>query len=182
MFRNPLMVTALSLTAAVSIWGLMDAQALAAFAARTVSVILRSRGWFIMLTASALLIISIWLALSRFGQIKLGRPEDEPEFSTFSWLAMMFAAGMGVGLLFYGAAEPISHFLFIQSQGDIPVHRAGPTALFLTYFHWGLHAWAIYGLTALVIAYFTFRRQAPPLVSSPIKIVFGDKPWARTFS
>jgi len=180
MFRNPLMVTALSLTAAVSIWGLMDAQALAAFAARTVSVILRSRGWFIMLTASALLIISIWLALSRFGQIKLGRPEDEPEFSTFSWLAMMFAAGMGVGLLFYGAAEPISHFLFIQSQGDIPVHRAGPTALFLTYFHWGLHAWAIYGLTALVIAYFTFRRQAPPLVSAPVKIVFGDKPWART--
>lgn len=178
MFRNPLLVSALALTVAVSIWGLFDAQGLAQFAAETVNIILRSRGWFIMLASSLMLIASIWLALSRYGQIKLGRSGEEPEFSTFSWMAMMFAAGMGVGLLFYGAAEPISHFLFVQ--GSMPSHQAASTALFLTYFHWGLHAWAIYGLTALVIAYFTFRRQAPPLVSSPVRIVFGNTPWART--
>jgi glycine betaine transporter len=84
---------------------------------------------------------------------------------------------MGVGLLFYGAAEPISHFLFLK-QG-MPPDKAASNALLLTYFHWGLHAWAIYGLTALVIAYFTFCRQAPPLVSSPVRVVFGDKPWSR---
>jgi len=178
MFRNPLLLTALSLTAAVSVWGLIDTQGLAEFAAGMVTVTLKSRGWFVMLTASMMLIVSIWLSLSRFGRIKLGRSEDEPEFSTFSWLAMMFAAGMGVGLLFYGAAEPISHFLFLHQ--NMPPQDAASTALFLTYFHWGLHAWAIYGLTGLVIAYFMFRRQAPPLISSPVRIVFGDKPWTRT--
>jgi glycine betaine transporter len=131
-----------------------------------------------MLTASMMLIVSIWLALSRFGTIKLGRSTDEPEFSTFSWLAMMFAAGMGVGLLFYGAAEPISHFLFLHQS--LPIEQAASNALLLTYFHWGLHAWAIYGLTGLVIAYFMFRKQAPPLISTPVRIVFGDKPWTRT--
>ena len=178
MFRNPLLLTALSLTAAVSVWGLVDTQGLASFATDIVRVSLRSRGWFVMLTASLLLIVSIWLALSRYGQIKLGTQSDEPEFSTFSWLAMMFAAGMGVGLLFYGAAEPISHYLFLHE--DMPAYKAASTALFLTYFHWGLHAWAIYGLMGLVIAYFTFRRQAPPLISSPVRVVFGDRPWTRT--
>ena len=177
MFRNPMLLTALSLTAAVSVWGLVDTQGLAAFATNIVRVTLRSRGWFVMLTASLLLIVSIWLALSRYGQIKLGTQSDEPEFSTFSWMAMMFAAGMGVGLLFYGAAEPISHYLFIQE--DMPAYEAASMALFLTYFHWGLHAWAIYGMTGLVIAYFTFRRQAPPLISSPVRVVFGDRPWTR---
>jgi choline-glycine betaine transporter len=119
MFRNPLLLTALSLTAAVSVWGLIDTQGLA-----------------------------------------------------------QFAAGMGVRLLFYGAAEPISHFLFLH-QG-MPPQEAASQALFLTYFHWGLHAWAIYGLTGLVIAYFMFRRQALPLISSPVRVVFGDKPWTRS--
>ena len=119
MFRNPLLLTALSLTAAVSVWGLIDTQGLA-----------------------------------------------------------QFAAGMGVRLLFYGAAEPISHFLFLH-QG-MPPQEAASQALFLTYFHWGLHAWAIYGLTGLVIAHFMFRRLAPPLISSPVRVVFGDKPWPRT--
>ena len=178
MFRNPLLLTALSLTAAVSVWGLIDTQGLAAFATDVVRGLLHSRGWFVMLTASLLLIVSICLVVSPYGQIKLGRPEDEPEFSTFSWLTMMFAAGMGVGLLFYGAAEPISHYLFIHQ--DMPDYEAASTALFLTYFHWGLHAWAIYGMTALVIAYFAFRRQAPPLVSAPVRVVFGDKRWTRT--
>lgn len=177
MFRNPLLLTALSLTAAVSVWGLADPQGLASFATNIVRVTLHSRGWFVMLTVSLLLIVSIWLALSRYGLIKLGTPSDEPEFSTFSWLAMMFAAGMGVGLLFYGAAEPISHYLFIQE--GMPAYEAASMALFITYFHWGLHAWAIYGLTALVIAYFTFCRQAPPLLSSPVLVVFGDRPWTR---
>ena len=77
-----------------------------------------SRGWFVMLSASLLLILCIWLAISPYGKIKLGKDDDEPEFSTVSWLAMLFAAGMGVGLLFWGTAEPLSHFNVFRGYTD----------------------------------------------------------------
>ncbi len=131
-----------------------------------------------MLTASIMLIANLALALSKYGRVKLGKENEEPEFSTASWMTMMFAAGMGVGLLFYGAAEPISHYLFIHDSGVEPP-RAASMALLLTDFHWGLHAWAIYGLTALVIAYFSFRRQSPQLISAPIVDIFGNRPFPR---
>jgi glycine betaine transporter len=172
MFRNPLLLIALALTTIVAAWGIFDTQGLTEFAAQEVRIMFNSRGWFVMLTASYLLILSFVLAFSRYGKIKLGKDTDQPEFSTFSWLTMMFAAGMGVGLLFYGAAEPISHYLFISKTFEI-IDPAS-NAILLTIFHWGLHAWAIYGLTGLVIAYFGFRRGMPQLVSSPIRSVFGD--------
>ena len=103
MFRNPLLLTALLLTVAVSVWGLADPQGLASFARDTVQVALYSRGWFIMLTVSLLLIVSLWLAFSGYGRIKLGIASDQPEFSTFSWLAMMFAAGIIFFSFFYTA-------------------------------------------------------------------------------
>jgi glycine betaine transporter len=96
------------------IWGIVDTPSLATFANDTVSVLLISRGWFVMITVSFLLLSCIALAASRYGRIRLGADEDRPEFSTFSWLNMMFAAGMGVGLLFYGVAEPVIHFEFIN--------------------------------------------------------------------
>ena len=177
MFRNPLLLIALALTAGVAVWGIFDTQGLAGFAAAQVKVAFRSRGWFVMLTASILLLTSLWLAFSRYGKIKLGREHEVPEFSTISWLTMMFAAGMGVGLLFYGSAEPISHFLFMQDY--VGQEQAATEALLLTYFHWGLHAWAIYGFTALVLAYFGFRRNTPQLVSAPVISVFGRTRWTR---
>ena len=91
---------------------------------------------------------------------------------------MMFAAGMGVGLLFYGAAEPISHYLFFAQQGH-PGPKMTNNAQLITIFNWGLHAWAIYGITALVIAYFSFRKNAPQLLSGPIRSTFGSHPLAR---
>ena len=130
-----------------------------------------------MLTVSFLLLVCLWLAASRHGTLKLGAEDDEPEFSTASWLAMLFAAGMGVGLLYWGTAEPLTHYLAIVETGA--VREAANDALFVTSFHWGLHAWAIYALTGLVIAFFTFRRGAPSLVSAPLTGVFGDLPWMR---
>jgi glycine betaine transporter len=178
MFKNKLLLIALALTIGVSIWGIVDAQGLSQLAARQVNIVLRSRGWFVMLTASIMLIASLVLALSRFGRIKLGRDEDQPEFSTMSWMTMMFAAGMGVGLLFFGASEPITHYLFAISKGMDPPEAAS-AALFITDFNWGLHAWSIYGIMALVIAYFGFRKGAPQLISAPIRSVFGDHPVSR---
>lgn len=175
MLRNPLLLTALLMTVGVSAWGIVDTEGLTRFAAGIVGITFRSRGWFVMLTATTLLFACLALAFSRYGALKLGRRDEKPEFSTVSWLTMMFAAGMGVGLLFYGAAEPISHYLFISEELDPRV--AAGYARFVTNFHWGLHAWAIYGLTGLVIAYFGFRRGTPQLVSAPIRSVFAHARW-----
>ena len=177
MFKNPLMLVALALTGAVALWGIVDTQGLATFASAVVGRMFISRGWFIMLSVSAMLIIAVYLAFSRYGRIKLGRDDDQPEFSTVSWLTMLFAAGMGVGLLYWGAAEPISHYLVIRDYQM--QQQAATSALFVTNFHWGLHAWAIYAVTALVIAYFGFRKDCPTLLSAPFLHVFGRNPWTR---
>lgn len=176
MFRNPLLLIALALTSAVSVWGLLDTAGLTAYAQASTQTMFRQRGWFVMLTVSVLFIICLLLALSRYGKVKLGQDDDEPEFSTVSWLTMLFAAGMGVGLLYNGASEPITHYLeLIKFRSP---YMAKSDALFITNFHWGLHAWAIYGITGLVIAYFGFRKGCPYLVSAPLKYVFGRHRWA----
>jgi glycine betaine transporter len=177
MFKNPLLLVALALTGVVALWGMVDTQGLATFAAATVNRVFTSRGWFIMLSVSAMLIVTGYLAFSRYGRIKLGKDDDEPEFSTVSWLTMLFAAGMGVGLLYWGAAEPITHYLIVRDFQ--PEHKSATIALFITNFHWGLHAWAIYAVTALVIAYFSFRKGCPTLISAPFQYVFGTNSWTR---
>ena len=171
-FTSPLLITALAITGAIAIWGLVDTGGLATRAAALVHTQFISRGWFVMLAVSFMLFVSIWLAFSRYGGIKLGKDDDVPEFSTISWLTMLFAAGMGVGLLFWGTAEPLTHFDLISKYKD--PGEAADAALFVTNFHWGLHAWAIYALTGLVIAYFGFRRGCPSLIGSPITDTFGS--------
>ena len=177
MMRNPLLLAALAITGAVAVAGILDAQGLARLASALVGTTFAARGWFIMVVASLQTLVCIWLAVSRYGDVRLGHDDDRPEFSTVSWLTMLFAAGMGVGLLYWGAAEPVTHFLLAREyQSD---HDAAASALFVTNFHWGLHAWGIYAMTALVIAYFGFRRGTPQLISAPIKSVFGVRRWTR---
>jgi len=170
-FASPLLIVALIITGAIAIWGLVDTVGLAAGADFLVNMAFTSRAWFIMAAVSFMLIVSIWLAFSRYGSIKLGQDDDQPEFSTISWLTMLFAAGMGVGLLFWGSAEPFTHYVLIDKI-KVP-GTAANLALFVTNFHWGLHAWAIYALTGLVIAYFGFRRGCPSLIGAPIIDTFG---------
>lgn len=178
MLKNPLLIVALIITAAIAIWGTIDTQGLANFAEKLVGAQFSTRAWFIMLTVSFLLIISIWLAISRYGSIKLGKDNDEPEFATLSWLAMLFSAGMGVGLLYWGTAEPLSHYLLVSEYENS--QKSAGISLFLTNFHWGFHAWSIYAVTGLVIAYFSFRLGSPSLISSPIIEVFGKARLPRT--
>ena len=177
MLKNSLLIVALVLTGAVAVWGIVDTEGLATFASTIVGTMFRSRGWFIMLTVSAMLVLCFWLAFSRYGRIKLGKDDDEPEFSTVSWLTMLFAAGMGVGLLYWASAEPISHYLLIRDYTNDA--DAASKALFLTNFHWGLHAWAIYAVIGLTIAYFGFRKGCPSLISAPLIHVFGRNAWTR---
>lgn len=169
---NPLPIVALAVTGAVALWGVIDNPGLTEIASQAVKIQFTSRSWFIMLTVSFVLVVCIWLALSRYGNIKLGTENDEPEFSTISWMTMLFSAGMGVGLLYYGTAEPLSHYLLISdTEGS---RKAAGMSLFVTIFNWGLHAWAIYALTGLIIAYFSFRRGCPVVVSAPLVHVFGE--------
>lgn len=177
MHISPLLVVALTISAGIAFWGIIDPQGLGALSSTIVAAQFNSRGWFIMLEASGLLFVAIYLVLSRFGSVRLGPDGSEPEFSTPAWIAMLFAAGMGVGLLFYGAAEPLTHFSVLRQLSGDPQAAGG--ALFVTYLNWGFHAWAIYGVVGLVIAYFAFRRNRTLLLSAPLTDVYGDRGWAR---
>ncbi|WP_170325019.1 BCCT family transporter [Ruegeria arenilitoris] len=174
---SPLLVIALVISAAIAAWGIADPQGLGRLASEAVATQFNSRGWFIMLEVSGLLFVALYLALSRFGDIRLGPDGAEPEFSTPAWIAMLFAAGMGVGLLFYGAAEPLTHFEVLRQYNPDP--EAASYALFVTYLNWGFHAWAIYAIVGLVIAYFAYRRHRTLLLSAPLTEALGEARWIK---
>ncbi len=174
---NLLLPASLAAIGAVGICGVLDPGGLVALASSVVDQYFESRGWFVMLVATGLLLFCFGLAASPYGAIRLGEDSDRPEFSTPAWIAMLFAAGMGVGLLFWAVAEPLTHFAF--ARGALPDPIAARESMLATNFHWGLHAWAIYGATALAIAYFSFRRGTPMLVSAPVLYLFPGERWAR---
>ena len=175
---NTVMLVSLILCAAIAIWGVVDPNSMTGAAQWLVNYSLTALDWYFLALCTGFLVIMAYMALSKYGKIKLGDDDDEPEFSTGSWIAMLFAAGMGSGLLFWGVAEPIYHFA-TPPVGEAETAMAARNAMVITNFHWGLHAWSIYGCCALVIAYFTFRLKLPSMVSTPIlvgfKNVFGPK-------
>ncbi|ADC48308.1 OpuD, BCCT family glycine betaine transporter [Alkalihalophilus pseudofirmus OF4] len=138
---------------------------------------LTSFGWFYQLAASFFLLFALFLIFSKYGKIKLGKEHDKPEFNRLTWFAMLFSAGMGIGLLFYGVSEPISHYAEPPYGGEelARTSEAALIALRFTYLHWGFHAWAIYATVALALAYYKFRKQVPGLMSSTLQPIFGDK-------
>jgi glycine betaine transporter len=175
---NTVMLVSLVLCAAIAIWGVADPDSMTGSAQWLVNYSLTALDWYFLALCTGFLVIMGYMAVSKYGNIKLGDDDDEPEFSTGSWIAMLFAAGMGSGLLFWGVAEPIYHFA-TPPVGEAETAMAARNAMVITNFHWGLHAWSIYGCCALVIAYFTFRLKLPSMVSTPIlvgfKNVFGPK-------
>lgn len=158
----------LPICALVALAGILDPAGMASAAGAILSTVFGALDWFFMTVVTALLILTLWLGFGRFGRLKLGGPDDEPEFSYPSWLAMLFAAGMGVGLLFWGVAEPLMHFSGAPEYkpGTPPAARHAMT---VTLFHWSLHAWAVYGIGALVLAYFGFRKGTPYLPGAPLR-------------
>lgn len=133
-------------------------------------------GWFYLLSATGFLIFAIYLVFSKYGKLKLGKPDDEPEYPYITWFAMLFSAGMGIGLVFWGAAEPLSHFHTPPVPGMEPTsEEAAQSAMKYSFFHWGLHPWAIYAVLALALAYFKFRKDAPGVISAALTPVLGEK-------
>ncbi|MDC1287671.1 BCCT family transporter, partial [Gammaproteobacteria bacterium] len=170
---NTVMLVSLVLCAAIAIWGVVDPTSMTGSAQWLVNYSLTALDWYFLALCTGFLVIMGYMALSKYGKIKLGDDDDEPEFSTGSWIAMLFAAGMGSGLLFWGVAEPIYHFA-TPPVGEAETAIAARNAMVITNFHWGLHAWSIYGCCALVIAYFTFRLKLPSMVSTPILVGFKN--------
>ena len=175
--KNPLLLTALAMTAVVALWGVVDTESLAAFAQVEVAQQFTSRAWFIMLVGGAIVVTALGLAISRYGEIRLGADDDRPEFSTMSWLTMLFAAGMGIGLLFYATTEPLTHYS--QMEPRVGSDRAASLALGTTAFNWAIHAWCIYAVTALIIAYFAYRKGQPAIIGTPIRYTFRRGKWVK---
>lgn len=149
-------------------WGLLAPTSLGAFFDQALASIKVNFGWLYLWVVLGLVVMAATLAFSRFGDLKLGDDDEEPEFSLGSWFAMLFAAGMGIGLVFWGVAEPISHYGAPPPGIQAHTPEAANAAMRYSFFHWGLHPWAVYSVVALSIAFFSFRRGRPALVSSAV--------------
>src|SRR5829696_5385437 len=158
------------------LWGVFFTDNLSAVASAALGFLIDTLGWVFILATFAFLVFVGYLAFSRYGRIKLGNDDDEPEFRTASWVAMMFSAGMGIGLMFYGVAEPISH-LTAPPHGlaKAGTQQAAEVAMEYSYFHWALHPWAMYAVVGLALAYFTFRKGRPNLISEAFRPLLGDR-------
>ncbi|MGW8593367.1 BCCT family transporter [Dietzia sp. NPDC055877] len=140
------------------------------------SWIMTNLGWFYIFGVTAFLFFLIWVAMSRFGHVRLGADGEEPEHSTLAWFGMLFAAGIGTILMFWGVAEPISHFANPPRGGmEAGSTEAATEAMAFTLYHFGLHTWTIFALPSLAFAYFIYKRKMPPRVSSIFSPLLGDK-------
>ncbi|WP_394137768.1 glycine betaine uptake BCCT transporter [Cytobacillus oceanisediminis] len=158
------------------LFGVFVPEALERVTSNVQTFITNSFGWYYLLLVSFIVIVCLYFLISPLGKIKLGKQDDKPEFSRPTWFAMLFSAGMGIGLVFWGAAEPIYHYAVGSPTGrEVGTDQAIRDAMRYTYFHWGVHAWAIYGIVALVLAYFNFRHGEPGLISATLKPILGDR-------
>ena len=139
------------------------------------AAVIQNAGWLYLLIVFLTLVFLIYLAFGATGRLRIGGIDAEPEFSTATWLAMLFAAGMGIGLVFWGAAEPISHVITPPEGLPPKTPQAARAAMRYTFFHWGLHPWAIYALMGLAIAWFQYNRNGRGLISDLLQPLIGDR-------
>jgi len=161
------------LAVALVLWGSFGTESLGTVVGGALDWVVAKFGWLFVLAATGFVLFSLWLAFSRYGRIPLGQDGEKPEFRTVSWIAMMFGAGMGIGLMFYGVVEPLSHFVAPPpGSGDIDPTSA---AMATTLFHWTLHPWAMYAVVGLAIAYSTYWVGRRQLISSAFAPLLGER-------
>ncbi len=171
---NQVFYISLVVVFAIVVWGLAAPGNFGKQAQGLFDFLVGNFGWFYMLSMSVFVVFSIWIAFSKFGKIRLGKDDEKPEYSTISWFAMLFSAGMGVGLVFWGVAEPLNHFVNpLAMEGGTAA--AANFAIKKSFFHWGLHPWANYAILALALAYMQFRKDKPGLISSIFIPLLGEE-------
>ena len=166
-----------AISAVFVLWGVLFTENFASATATVVGWITNGLGWLYMLITTFFLAFVVYLAFSRYGKIKLGKPDEEPEFGYFAWFCMLFQAGMGIGLVFWGVAEPITHFNAPPlGLAEARTPEAAELAVQTAFFHWCLHPWAMYAVVGIAIAYFSYRRDMKNLqVSTVFRPLIGNR-------
>ncbi|MGM0396413.1 MAG: glycine betaine uptake BCCT transporter [Bacillota bacterium] len=171
---NDVFIISLIFSLAIVAWGIFAPGNFGNVANGLFSFLVKNFSWLYMISMFVFVAFSIYLAFSKYGAIKLGPDDSTPEFSTSSWFAMLFGAGMGIGLVFWGAAEPLNHF--IAPIGAVPgSSEAANFAMRISFLHWGFHPWANYAVLAMALGYFQYRKGAPGLISSIFTPLIGEK-------
>ena len=170
MKKNPVFYVSLLITVAIVVIGLIIPKPFALAMNATKAFLVDTFGWFYLIAMFVFVIFSLMIAFSRFGNIKLGPDDSVPEFSNKSWFAMLFGAGMGIGLVFWGVAEPLNHFSTFGGT-----EQAADLAMQKSFLHWGFHPWASYSIIGLALGYFQFRKNTPGLISSIFLPLLGEE-------
>ena len=170
----PVFVASAVVVVGFVLWGVISPSSVSTVASATNDFITNQFEWLYIFGASAFVIFVLWLMFSRYGSIRLGPNDSKPEYSNLSWFAMLFTAGMGIGLVYYAVSEPVYHFLN-PPTGDGATPQAATDAMNYTFFHWGFHPWAIYIVLGLSLGYFSFRRGLPMRPASALYPLIGDR-------
>ncbi|MCF8008944.1 MAG: BCCT family transporter [Halanaerobiales bacterium] len=175
------------LTVLFVLWGIFGISSLKAAADWSFAFITQQLGWSFMLGVSIFVLVAIYLMVSKVGDIRLGEPDEEPKYTRFEWFSMLFSAGMGIGLVFWSVSEPIWHYIWpstgAAANATAETSEAAINAMRLSFFHWGIHPWAIYIIVGGSLAYFSYHKGLPMLLSSTLEPIIGeenlDKGWGR---
>ncbi len=158
------------------LWGVISPDSFAVVTQAAFDWIVSNLGWFYLLAGNFFLIFVVVLALSRYGKLRIGKEDERPQFGRFAWFAMLFQAGMGPAIIFWGVAEPLAHYanppFGLAQAGTVDAAQLG---MQYTYFHWALHPWAMYAIVGLAVGYFSFRNDEPGLMSPVFRPLFGDR-------
>lgn len=175
MRKNIVVIGALILTLGFVLFGIIMPDKLGEFSDYILyTFISENFGWFYMLSALTFVIVCLYAALSKYGNIRLGKDTDKPEFNMFTWIAMLYSAGLAISLFFWGVAEPVMIFLE-PPFGEGGTKESAETAMRWTFFHWGFHSWGSYSVIGLIMAYFQYRKNTPPLVNHTLQPLIGQR-------
>lgn len=171
--NNSVFTISLVVVFLISMWGILSPETFGNAANAVFNYLTTNFGWFYLLAMFFFVVFMAYIACSKFGNIRLGPDDSRPEYSYISWFAMLFSAGMGIGLVFWGVAEPLNHFVApLGAQPGTP--EAANFAIYTSFFHWGIHPWANYSVIALALAYMQFRKNKPGLISSIFIPLLGE--------
>ncbi|WP_103105882.1 BCCT family transporter [Brevibacillus reuszeri] len=173
-FNNSVVLISFLIISIFIVWGIVFNEQLASITSSILKTTLVGFDWFYVSAVFLFLLLVMILPFTKFGKVRLGREDQRPEFKTGSWIAMLFSAGMGIGIMFYGVAEPVIHYTS-PPVGEPYTENAAKIAMKYSFFHWGVHAWAIYAVIGLALAYFQYNKQLPALMSSSFYPVLKEK-------
>ncbi|MFB4212637.1 BCCT family transporter [Shouchella sp. JSM 1781072] len=172
---GPVFYWSVGILAVIILIGIISPTFLESTTASIQAAISSTLGWYYLIIVTLFVLICLYLIISPYGKIKLGKPDEKPEYNYLTWFALLFSAGMGTGLLFWGTAEPISHFALSSPTVEEGTNQAALESMRFVFFHWGIHAWGIYAMVAISLAFFKFRREAPGMISATLSPIMNTK-------